>query len=82
MFRTILAEFKYFKSLFTIIFAFTLFLFIRTIIKESNVYGFIISTSILFLISIGIFGIASLGEKRDRFLALLPMSVKTIAANL
>ena len=77
MFRTILAEFKYFKSFFFIFFAFTFFLFMQTIIKGSNVYGFIISTSILFLISTAIFGIASLGEKRDRFLALLPLSVKT-----
>jgi hypothetical protein len=78
MFRTILAELKYFKTPLIFIFGLTLIWFIKTIIEESNIYDFILSTSIMFFISMVILAL-SVGEKRDRYYALLPLSVKTIA---
>jgi hypothetical protein len=79
MFKMILAELKYFMSLFIIIYVISLYLFIWTFLKESNGYGLIISTSILFFFSVMILGGGSSKEKRNRFDALLPLSVKTIA---
>jgi len=78
MFRTIFAEIKYFKGLFIIIYGSILFLFIKTVIGELNAYDFMISSSILFFIAMGIWGIACGVEKRERYVALLPLSIKKI----
>lgn len=78
MFRIMLAEWKYCKYIFIFIYGLTLYWFTKTIIDESNIYGFIVGTSILFFVFIGILAGISAGEKRGRFYALLPLSIKTV----
>lgn len=78
MLRAIMAELKYFKYPIIIIYGIILYLFYRTMIEDLDVNGFMLSSSILFLIAMGILGIASGAEKRDRFTAMLPLSIQSI----
>jgi hypothetical protein len=76
MLKMIFAELKYNKIIFFISYGWMLYLFMETVYKKSNGYGFMKSSSILFFITVGICCVSAAVEKRHRLDALLPLSVK------
>jgi len=79
MFRILFSEFNYNKNFFMFIFGLILLFFVGTIKYEQvDIYTFISNSSIIFFISIGIFGSASDKEKRERYHSLLPVSINTM----
>jgi hypothetical protein len=79
MFKIIISELEYFKYFFSFIFGLILLFFIGAIkFEELDLYSFMSNSSIIFFISVGIFGGSSDKEKRERYHTLLPFSVKTL----
>lgn len=76
MLKMIFAELKYNKLIFFIAFGLMLYLFMKTVYEKSNGYGFMISSSILFFVIVGICCGTAVGENRHRLIVLLPLSVK------
>jgi len=79
MLKIIISELEYFKYFFTFIFGIILLFFIGALkFEELDLYSFMSNSSIIFFISVGIFGGSSDKEKRERYHTLLPFSIKTL----
>ncbi len=79
MFKILISELEYYKYFFIFIYGLILLFFLGTIKNEEiDLYFFMSNSSIIFYISVGIFGSASDKEKRERFQSLLPFSVNTM----
>jgi hypothetical protein len=79
MFKMMLAELKYNKIIFFIAYGMMLYIFMKTGYEKSNGYGFMVNSSILFFVIVGICVGTAVGENHHRLIALLPLSVKDTA---